>query len=52
MLAPTKRKAILSLINDMQQDNETLSFTDCLNELVINRVVTIREANYILEWLF
>jgi len=52
MLAPIKRKAILSIISEMQENNETLSVTDCLNEMVINKAVTIREANYLLAWLF
>ena len=52
MLAPIKRKAILSIISEMQSNNETLSVTDCLNDMVINKVITIKEANYLLSWLF
>ena len=52
MLAPTKRKAILSIISEIQENDNTLSVTDCLNEMVIDKVITLKEANYLIDWLF
>ena len=52
MLAPTKRRIIMSQVSEWQTLFPDLSFTDCLNQMVMDRAITIKEANYILEWLF
>ena len=52
MLAPTKRRIIMSQVSEWQTLFPDLSVTDCLNQMVIDKAITLNEADYIINWLF